>query len=386
MSVTVKKLYKDGIILYKMKLLAGKKGLDNFVKWVHIIEDENAREFLRGSELIFTAGIQNNQDYKLLNFARNLHESGASALVVNIGPYIKEIPREVAEYCDEIGMPLFSIPWETRIVDMTKDFCNRIIHNEHIEDTIATSLKNIIFRVGDFDAQVSQLERYGYQKDSKFCFICSSIRNGDGGVPDSVISGLKIIAEKNAKSIHELYISFTYQENRMLVLTDYEDNEIENYVSTLIRIAEAEFPSYELNMGVSPNQTGLSSLNSNFEKAISAMEMARRRGEKAVFFDKLGIYKLLCAMDDKTLLRNYCDNIIGRLEQYDSENNTELTITLKTYLEKNGSLQEVSKKLFLHRNTVTNRLKKIEEITGYDPLELDGKLEFMICFRIKDIL
>lgn len=38
MSITVGKLFGNGAVLYQMKLLAGQKGLNNLVEWVHIIE------------------------------------------------------------------------------------------------------------------------------------------------------------------------------------------------------------------------------------------------------------------------------------------------------------------------------------------------------------
>ena len=38
MAITVGKLFGNATILYQMKLLAGRKGLNNLVEWVHIIE------------------------------------------------------------------------------------------------------------------------------------------------------------------------------------------------------------------------------------------------------------------------------------------------------------------------------------------------------------
>jgi hypothetical protein len=180
MSIMVKNLYKNGRFLYKMNLIAGRKGLDNLVQWVHIIEDDDVTSFLHGNELVFTAGVLNHDGDWLLNFARKLNEAGTSAFVVNIGPHTKEIPAKVTEYCNEVNMPLFTIPWETKMVDMTRDFCHRIMNNEHVESNTASTIKNIIFNVGDIDAQILQMERYGYQRDGKFCFIAIMMNNKAG--------------------------------------------------------------------------------------------------------------------------------------------------------------------------------------------------------------
>lgn len=385
MSIMVKKLYKNGAFLYKMNLIAGKGGLTNLVQWVHIIEDDSATSFLHGGELVFTAGILNHSSDWLLNFARKLHETGTSAFVINVGPHIKEIPKEVAQYCNQVNMPLFTIPWETRMVDMTRDFCHRIMNNEHVENDTATTIKNIIFNVGDIDTQVLQMEQYGYQRDSNFCFI-SIATNENGSGSEDYKDALGKIAEIVAKRMHELFISFSYKEYIILALVNYTDEEIKLFVEEFLRLARQQSKEYSLHMGVSSNQAGIYKQKKNFEKALSAMKMAIKQNEQYVYYDKLGIFKLLYAVNDKAVLREYYRSVIGKLETYDKENKMQLTLMLRTYLDNNGSLQLTAEKLFVHRNTVTNQLKKIEEITGYNPLDLDDKVKFCIAFYIKEIL
>ena len=386
MSVMVRKLYKNGAFLYKMDLVAGKSGLDRIVKWVHIIEDDNATTFLHGSELVFTAGILNHSPEWLLDFARKLHQADTSAFVVNIGPHIQSIPQPVIDFCDEAGMPLFTIPWETRMVDMTRDFCHRIMTNEQVENNTATNIKNIIFNIGDMDTQVQQLERYGYQRDSRFAFV--SIITDDKNIAGSEEhkDALGKIAEIVAKRMHELYITFSYKESLIVVLVNYSDVEIKTFIEDFLRLAQQKAKGWAFHMGVSANQTGIYHQKANFERALCAMRMARKRRELCCFYDKLGIYKVLYAVNDKAVLRDFYKNVVGKLEAYDRENNTQLIGMLRSYLENNGSIQLVSEKQFVHRNTVTNQLKKVEEITGYNPLDLEDKVKLYMAFYIKEIL
>lgn len=159
MALPMEKLYKNCIARYRMRLIAGNEGMNNLVKWVHIVEDEEVPAFLHGGELVFTAGIRSKiaKDW-LRTFAENLYQAGASVFVVNIGPYIQEVPEDVIAYCNEVSMPLFTIPWETHMVDMTREFCQRIIHSETIEDSISTTIKNILFQIGDLETQILQME------------------------------------------------------------------------------------------------------------------------------------------------------------------------------------------------------------------------------------
>lgn len=386
MSIMVKKIYKNGTFLYNMKLVAGQNGLNNLVQWVHIIEDDSVISFLHGNELVFTAGILNKQKGWLLNFAIKLKEVNASAFVVNIGPHTAEIEEDVINYCNEVNLPLFTIPWETKMVDMTRDFCHRILNNLQTENNLSTTIKNIVFNVGDLETQVLQLERYGYQRDSMLCFISIMISGIDNTNFEDEQLEIKMIAEKAAKNIHELYISFSYQDSLILVLVNYTDAEIDTFVKDFFKNASAKLKQFNLHLGVSPNQIGLNNQNKNFEKAISAMKMAHNLKESYLYYDRLGIYKILYATNDKGILRSFYNDTIGKLVAYDRENNSKFTELLRIYLENNGSIQLVSEKLYVHRNTVLNHLKKIESIVGIDPLELEGRVNLYIGFYIKDIL
>ncbi|WP_099466909.1 PucR family transcriptional regulator [Konateibacter massiliensis] len=386
MAIIVKKLVKNASFLYKMELIAGRNGLNNLVQWVHIIEDDEVSSFLHGYELVFTAGILNKSEDWLLNFAKNLNASGASAFVVNLGPYTKEIPKEVAAYCDEVNMPLFTIPWETRMVDMTRDFCRRIMMNDNVENSMATTIKNIIFNIGDLESQILQMERYGYKRSDRFCFISLCLEEEDSGIGEDYLEELGTNAEKIARKIRELFISFTYKENLVFVLVDYLDEEIEEFVREFLELVKRGKDISKLFMGISSNRPGIYKQEHNFEKSIAAMEMARRQKEPVLFYDHLSVYKILYAVNDKSVLRNFYNDTIGLLEKYDRENETDLMSLLKTYLENNGSLQLVSEKMYIHRNTVTNQLKKIEKITGYNPLELEDKVKLYLGFYIQDII
>ncbi len=95
MAVTVENLFSNVKNLYKLKLLAGEKGLDNLVEWVHIIEDDNVSKFLHGNEVVFTTGVLNSGEGWLLNYAKKVKEAEVSAFVINLGPILKKYLRKL---------------------------------------------------------------------------------------------------------------------------------------------------------------------------------------------------------------------------------------------------------------------------------------------------
>ena len=384
MSITVGKLFGNGTVLYQMKLLAGQKGLNNLVEWVHIIENDEVSNFLHGKEVVFTSGILNNNDGWLLEYAKKLYGVGTSAFVVNIGPYTKSIPEDVVKYCNLVNMPLYTIPWETRMVDVTRDICYRIMQKEQVEISVATTIKNIIFKTGDLETQILQMERYGYLRGSQFCFIVMSFDNEKDENQEFNMNKAKIYAERIARSIHELYISFSYNDCWVLGLVNYSDYDISNFVNTFFKSWNESLG--KVHMGISENKVGIEKQAENFNNAFTAMKMAKKQCKEIIFYDKLDIYKILLNTRDKDILKEYYDNTLGKLEKYDKENNTNLMNFLDMYLKNNGSVQLVAEKQYIHRNTVNNQLKKIEKITNHNPLELEEKVKLILGFYIRDVM
>ena len=102
-----------------------------------------------------------------------------------------------------------------------------------------------------------------------------------------------------------------------------------------------------------------------------------------LFFDDAGLYMLIFSSDNTDYMRSYMRKMLGKLMDYDSGSNTELTKTLETYIECNGSGTDTAEKLFIHRNTMHYRLEKIEQLTGYDLNSYETLSNLVMAFKIK---
>lgn len=72
---------------------------------------------------------------------------------------------------------------------------------------------------------------------------------------------------------------------------------------------------------------------------------------------------------------------LQRLIDYDNEKNTELTKTLKVYLEQNKSATHTQELLHISRAACIYRIRRIEEISGMNLEDLDTVIYLLIIFR-----
>lgn len=155
MAITVKEIMELPIF-NTAKIKAGKDVLDQFsVEWVSSIEGP-VENFVREHEFILTTGMECSQNPNLLlDFVRDVYESGASALGIATGRYIFEFPEEVIAFSNEKGFILIELPWEIRFADIQREAMNKI--NKWQED-ISERSRMIQKQLIDFVIQGEDLE------------------------------------------------------------------------------------------------------------------------------------------------------------------------------------------------------------------------------------
>jgi purine catabolism regulator len=131
------------------RLIAGAAGLDRIVVSSNIQEVPEVDKWLRGGEILFSAGYAMADITDKKGFLKKLNESGLAAMVLKPGPYLPFIPDDVIEYCDEIGLPLFQMPENLPYMSCILPIFERITNQQlwvlqKIERVHEDILKNII--------------------------------------------------------------------------------------------------------------------------------------------------------------------------------------------------------------------------------------------------
>ncbi len=82
-------------------------------------------------------------------------------------------------------------------------------------------------------------------------------------------------------------------------------------------------------------------------------------------YQQLGFIKLLSAVSDPALLNDFMHDTLGCLIEPGRKAPWLLLETLETLLQENGNVVRAADRLGLHRNTLHQRIQRIEKLTGY---------------------
>jgi GAF domain-containing protein len=121
-----------------------------------------------------------------------------------------------------------------------------------------------------------------------------------------------------------------------------------------------------------------------FEEARHALTGAAVLGRDppVVVYDELGAHKyLLRIADDAARLRDATAEAVGLLAAYDEQRQTQLLLTLEEFLRRRGNISATAEALFVHPNTLRQRLRRIGELTDID-LRSDDWLEIEIAVKL----
>jgi DNA-binding PucR family transcriptional regulator len=123
-----------------------------------------------------------------------------------------------------------------------------------------------------------------------------------------------------------------------------------------------------LEIGLSEVDRGAASARRRMREAADAARIGRSlTGEGgAVSYEQLGAYRYLVHLElDETPTDRY-GQAVEALIDYDARRSSQLVETLESYLGARCSVAASARGLFIHPNTVRQRLDRIERVTGLD--------------------
>ena len=123
-----------------------------------------------------------------------------------------------------------------------------------------------------------------------------------------------------------------------------------------------------LAIGLSHRCEGAASFPTGFEEAEHAVVAASVVSSEpsVISFDDLGAYKYLLRVSQDGRVRDARGDALKTLHTYDQRHRSQLLLTLEEYLKRRGNIAAAAATLYVHPNTLRQRLRRIQDLTGLD--------------------
>ncbi|MEW6622769.1 MAG: PucR family transcriptional regulator ligand-binding domain-containing protein [Bacillota bacterium] len=138
-------------------------------------------------------------------------------------------------------------------------------------------------------------------------------------------------------------------------------------------------------IGVGKMYFKIESVKTSYREALIASNLKDYMKKNVIFYEETGNLKLLFELNNSKILKKFYEDTIMPIIEHDKAFSTDLVATLETYFKNNENIRKTADALYLHKNTVIYRLKKIEELCSISLKDSEDKLNLQLAIKAKII-
>jgi sugar diacid utilization regulator len=175
----------------------------------------------------------------------------------------------------------------------------------------------------------------------------------------------------------------------LLLVPGSDEQQSARAADRVLRELQSALAGYTFAVGRSRIAQGPADLRRAGGEALLAANVAEGQAQEgALAFERTGAYRLLLSSmtENPQELQRFYSETVEPLLAYDEQYETELLLTLETFLEADGNVAGTAQRLFTHRHTVYYRLERVRELTGLDVSSSDGREKLSLGLKAMRVL
>lgn len=326
---------------------------DRLIRYVYPTELADPTPYLSGGELILSIGVPvvGRPDEEIRRYVATLAAQGVSALLVGLGDLFDEPPAVLHSACLDMDLPLLAlhaaVPFR-RIVDWAESM--RVADRE----------------MGARERDLGSILRW---------FVAGTL--GVGPVQSA-------LAEHGLAAAPVVVCAFTPEVHvDVHQLVDRHGGAVAVFEERIVALcphtesftAELSASALVCGMAMAPDAQSMAYA---IPEALEALQEASR-WQRTVHIDEIATLDGLLAAVPKVRLVPFVQRLLVPLVDHDTVNSAHLVASLEAFLAPDLDLATAANKLYVHVNTLRNRLAKIAELTGANPFDETDRINFRIA-------
>jgi len=121
-----------------------------------------------------------------------------------------------------------------------------------------------------------------------------------------------------------------------------------------------------------------------YQEASDALHIGKvlsASGRRIWEFDRLGFLQWQTMIVEDIRKASYFDKVVEQIAKYDEERGTDFLLTLEIYTDELANAQIAAKKMYVHRNTLRQRLLKIEDLWEVDLSDSNSLINLHVAIK-----
>jgi sugar diacid utilization regulator len=206
---------------------------------------------------------------------------------------------------------------------------------------------------------------------------------------------VRAVAERGARAVASRSIAALSERDGMVgaevlvLVPGGEEAAASRAADSVLAEMEAALAGYTFALGRSRVAEDPAQLPRAASEALLAANVAQGASDgTALAFEQTGAYRLLLSTmsENPSELQRFYAETVEPLVTYDEQYETDLLLTLETFLEADGNVAGTAQRLFTHRHTIYYRLERVRELSGLDVSSSDGREKLSLGLKAMRVL
>ena len=142
---------------------------------------------------------------------------------------------------------------------------------------------------------------------------------------------------------------------------------------------------FKVTIGIGEYHKDVRGLSKSFKEATQALDVGAKLGGAGDIYhiNDLGIGRILAEIKKDTQQEIIKKTFYSSKEVRGRKINETLLETLKAFFDNNLSISKTSQVIYIHRNTLLYRLRRVKEITSLDPKKFDDAVQLRMALKMR---
>ncbi len=252
-----------------------------------------------------------------------------------------------------------------------------------LENSVLLGLFTGLFAGEDENLPLQQLASLGWRPATKYRVMVATI-DKSASAPISRHPKASLLRQAFHHSLPGCLIGW-WENTGLAILARETDSGVPlPQRAAKIRSHLSELTNELVTIAMGGSFTHLSEAQTSYLQACAAMHVQESLGRKGevISFDQLGVYRLFQYLRELPQVNEIARQTLGPLYTYDQRRSSSLVNTLEEYFRNDCSVQATAKVLFIHPTTVKYRLRRAQEIGGFDLSRVEDRLSLLLNLRL----
>ena len=298
-----------------------------------------------------------------------------------------EVPAYLLTFHDTMPDAADTDDLHLLVTEHAATICGVILGRERVVATAAARARDDLIegllsgKGSDPDEVLRWARHLGYDGDREHRVVSLLVAEDRDG-----IGGRVQVAIERFFGTHVSGVISTVRDQEVVVVLPANAERAEQLARACLDRVRELFPHTLVTVGVGGRCAPPEEIARSYDDARHAVEAARRLGRAGAVmaFDQLGIHRLLLQVADPARLREFAREVFSGFDKYPHPVVGDYLTTLACYFRANNSPQRAARTLHVHPNTVTYRVRRVEQITSLDFTDYRDRLMAQVALEILD--